>query len=529
VFAATRQRRDPQARDPHRDRQSELGPRGVRGEPVKLGHPIAASAVWQILNAAGIDPAPRLSCPTWKQVSAKMPGSQCCEHCAEIPELRKEIAELRALLGGLGRAPGDAAGSRPSQAKTEEPPAVQPLRQMLLPGPVHGAPLPQVDQESSIQDKLGLYRTLFAGRSDVYAYRWENAADGTRGWSPKRRPGTTCRLLVCDFYGGTWRLDAAAYAEAAAWAGVPAAIEISRSGEGAHVWTFFAEPVAAVDARAMGTALLREAMAIRGEMGMESYDRFFSAQDYLPRRGFGNLIALPLEGTCRKNGTTLFVDPATFKPFEDQFAFLSSIERMTRHDVVERAEELHPPMVGPSVWLHRSPLAEDPAPEVIKAELSGMLAIRRTGLPPSLRCYEESLDRLLLPRGVADRAAQLIEKAGSRLAITDLRTAPAEIEVMFSGTLRAEQRVAVDAVTAHELGVLVAPPGAGKTVMGCAVIARHQMPTLILVDRTPLVDQWKERLCEHLGLGPREIGQLGAGKKTKLTGRIDLATPRASA
>jgi hypothetical protein len=240
------------------------------------------------------------------------------------------------------------------------------------------------------------------------------------------------------------------------------------------VWTFFAEPVAVVDARAMGAALLREAMAIRGEMGIESYDRFFPAQDYLPRRGFGNLIALPLEGTCRKNGTTLFVDPATFKPFEDRFAFLSSIERMTRRDVV-----------GPEVWLHRSPLAEEPpAPEVIKAELSGMLAIRRAGLPPSLlsslkhvaslhnpefysrqriglsvwgaprmlRCYEESVDRLLLPRGVADHAAQLIEKAGSRLAITDLRSAPAELKVAFPGTLRAEQRVAVNAVAATNSG-----------------------------------------------------------------------------
>ena len=100
-------------------------------------------------------------------------------------------------------------------------------------------------------------------------------------------PDSTCRLLVCDFDGGTWRLDAAAYAEAAAWAGVPAAVEISRSGDGAHVWTFFSEPVAAADARAMGAALLHEAMAIRGEMDIESYDRLFPAQDYLPRRGFG--------------------------------------------------------------------------------------------------------------------------------------------------------------------------------------------------------------------------------------------------
>jgi hypothetical protein len=178
-----------------------------------------------------------------------MPGSQCCEHCAEIPELRKEIAELRARLDGQSDTPGDAEDSKPSQAKIEQSPAVQPPRQMVLPRPVDGAPLPKVDQESSTQDKLGLYRTLFAGRSDVYAYRWENAADGTKGWSPKRRPGTTrdnpehlpltddvitahltkdspaacglyvmltdstCRLLICDFDGGTWRLDAAAFAE----------------------------------------------------------------------------------------------------------------------------------------------------------------------------------------------------------------------------------------------------------------------------------------------------------------------------
>ncbi|MBV9444647.1 MAG: DEAD/DEAH box helicase family protein [Streptosporangiaceae bacterium] len=531
-------------------------------------------------------------------MSAEIPGSQCCEHSAEIAELRKEIAALRARLDKLTSASEDTVASQPLHATVQQRPAVRAPQQMALPRPVYGAPLPPVDQGSTLQEKLSLYRTLFAGRSDVYAYRWENVAEGTKGWAPKRRPGTTrenpeylpftddvisahltkdnpaayglyvmladstCRLLVCDFDRGTWRLDATAYAEAAAWAGVPAAIEISRSGEGAHVWTFFDEPVAAVDARAMGAALLHEAMAIRGEMGMDSYDRFFPAQDYLPRRGFGNLIALPLEGISRKNGTTLFVDPETFRPFEDQFAFLSSIERMTRRDVVERAEELQPPTVGPAVRLHRSPLAEEPPPpQTIKAELGGMLAIRRAGLPPSLlsslkhlaslhnpefysrqqiglsvwgaprmlRCYEESLDRLFLPRGVADRAARLIDKAGSHLEITDLRSTPAELDIAFAGTLRPEQKAAVDAVSAHELGVLVAPPGAGKTVMGCGVIARHRMPTLILVDRTPLVDQWKERLREHLGLGPKDIGQLGGGKKTKLTGRVDLATLQALA
>ncbi|HJY60867.1 MAG TPA: hypothetical protein VJ418_31185, partial [Streptosporangiaceae bacterium] len=209
-------------------------------------------------------------------MSAEMPGSECCEHCAEIPLLREEVAALRARLNALITLPVSVSDPLPLQAELDVA-AKTPPRQMPLFGPVHGPSLPRVDHGSSLQSKVGLYRTLFAGRSDVYAYRWENSAEGTKGWAPKRRPRTTrdnpeylplndevisahltkenpaacglyvtlpdstCCLLVCDFDGGTWRLDAAAYAEAAAWAGVPAAVEISRSGDGAHVWTFFSE------------------------------------------------------------------------------------------------------------------------------------------------------------------------------------------------------------------------------------------------------------------------------------------------
>lgn len=172
-----------------------------------------------------------------------MPGPECCEHCAEIPLLREEVAALRARLNALTTLPLSASEPLPLQAELDVA-AKTPPRQMPLFGPVHGPPLPQVDHESSLQAKVGLYRALFAGRSDVYAYRWENTAEGTKGWAPKRRPGTTrdnpeympltdevisahltkenpaacglyvtlpdssCRLLVCDFDGGTWRLDA---------------------------------------------------------------------------------------------------------------------------------------------------------------------------------------------------------------------------------------------------------------------------------------------------------------------------------
>jgi len=128
-----------------------------------------------------------------------MPGSQCCEHCAEIPELRKQIAELRARLDGLSGAPEYAESSRPAQAKIEKPYAFQQPQQMALLRPVHGAPLPQVDQESGIQDKLDLYRTLFAGRSDVYAYRRETPRMARRagrrdgGRAPPATTRITCR------------------------------------------------------------------------------------------------------------------------------------------------------------------------------------------------------------------------------------------------------------------------------------------------------------------------------------------------
>jgi superfamily II DNA or RNA helicase len=139
-----------------------------------------------------------------------------------------------------------------------------------------------------------------------------------------------------------------------------------------------------------------------------------------------------------------------------------------------------------------------------------------------VRCYTEDLEFLYLPRAMVDKAAELVAQAGSRLDVTDRRTDPPPIEVTFTATLRDRQFDAVAELARHELGVLEAPPGSGKTVMGCVLIAHHRTPTLVLVDRSPLMDQWRERLTEVLDIDPKRIGQIGGGK-TKPTGVIDLA------
>jgi len=233
----------------------------------------------------------------------------------EIERLRAENERLRKLLGMASPEPARAVsvplGSAPATQAWEP-------RLFLDPqGPTHPQP---VDGRSPPDAKVALFRSLFAGREDVYAARWESAQTGKAGWSPAvvggwanaRKPdrehlplgdgvieahltgqvhlglypllrGDTCRLLACDFDGPTWPLDAVAYVDAARVAGIPAALERSRSGDGAHVWMFFSAPVQASAARRVGAYLLREAMTVRAELDLASYDRLFPAQDFLPK------------------------------------------------------------------------------------------------------------------------------------------------------------------------------------------------------------------------------------------------------
>ncbi len=468
-------------------------------------------------------------------------------------------------------------------------------------------------------EKIVLFLDLFGTRRSVYPKRWENEKTGKSGYSPacdhEWRPGIcykpkvkcaeclhqrfppfderaveahlrgthmlgvyaigtddTCRFLAADFDGEGWRDDVLAYREAAERAGVMIAIERSRSGNGAHAWIFFAEPVQAAAARRLGTILVAKASALRPTLSLGTYDRLFPNQDTLPVGGFGNLIALPLAKMPRQQGNTLFVD-SRMEAFDDQWSYLAGLPRVSREALEKILTRIVPlaPLTssfqsGPALD-HDFALQSDAAvldlshPRIRGGMISGEVTVRldaqihlTRSLPAPVLAglrrlatfpnpvFHEKLrlrfptfdtprflfvgewhpDRLVLPRGALDQCLSLLEAAGATVAVQDRRQTGARVVWKFQGELRTEQATAVREMLKEDNGVLCAPPGAGKTVMGCALIARARTSALVLVHRTVLLDQWRETAMQFLGLKRKEIG-VWRSRSPRLTRRFDIA------
>ncbi|ASL28894.1 TOTE conflict system archaeo-eukaryotic primase domain-containing protein [Azotobacter chroococcum] len=479
------------------------------------------------------------------------------------------------------------------------------------PAPGVAAPEPS---RLSTTEKVTLFRRLFRGRMDVYPVRWEGKTSGKSGYAPacanEWRAGVcekprikcgdcgkrlliplsdaviydhlagahtvgvyplleddTCYFLAVDFDEADWRDDARAFMQSCEELGVPAALEISRSGQGAHAWVFFASRVSARDSRRLGTAIISHTCTRTRQLKLESYDRLFPNQDTMPKGGFGNLIALPLQKWPRESGFSVFVD-ADLRPHPDQWAFLAAIRPMPAHDIeptILRAtggvhpldvtfiddEDLATPWKRESASPKKLSGAMPPSLTVTlanliyfeKAQLPQALANRLIrlaafqnpefykaqamrmsvwGKPRVIGNAENFPQHIALPRGCLDAAMDLLRDNSIACDLHDERFGGEIIDVVFAGTLHLDQETAVSAMLHHDTGVLCAPTAFGKTVTAAALIARRGVNTLVLVHRTELLKQWQERLQVFLGVGKGVVGTIGGGK-AKPTGKIDIA------
>lgn len=549
----------------------------------------------------GADDAPALS-PERAALAATIQEATIQEEEARQRRLEAEHTEAKARASGL----------RAKLAMLDRPPAI------------HSESGGTIATPRSPIEKVRLFRQLFHGRDDLYPTRFLSKKTGKPGYAPacsnKWEPGLcalktggkcsectnqafrpvdddavlghlrgkhvmgvypmlpdeTCWFLAVDFDKSSWKEDVRALAETARRLGLPPLVERSRSGNGAHVWFFFSEPVAAATARKMGCHLVTETMTSRHELSMDSYDRLFPSQDTLPRGGFGNLIALPLQHGPRQEGNSVFLDEhLNAYPDDRQWSVLASVQRIDAAAVeriasdatrtgtivgVRIAEVMDDekdtlPWTRPPSGTGRVRRVQGPMPARVSAVLAQRLFLAKDGVPPSLlnqikrlaafqnpefykkqsmrlstamtprviSCAEELPKHVALPRGCRADLEELLRVHGVALDIVDERVTGSPLELRFRGKLTAVQESAARALLAHDTGVFVAPPGVGKTVIGTYLVASRACSTLILVHRRPLLDQWLAQLALFLGVDRKEVGQISGAKRTP-TGRLDVAT-----
>ena len=298
------------------------------------------------------------------------------------------------------------------------------------------------------------------------------------------------------------------------------------SGNGAHVRIFFAEPVPASNARQLGAALISQTCDRTRQLAIKSYDRFFPNQDTLPKGGFGNLIALPLQQKPRSKGFSVFVDE-NFVIYPDQWEYLSSIQRLSRLELdsaIQRSCDVRHPLDIAFIaeeeeqkpWqrsLQSFSRIPGPMPESLTLVLANQIFIAKAELPQPLAnrlirlaafqnpefykaqamrlpvwdksriacCAENFPLHISLPRGCFDAVTELLRQHNIPMDIQDERISGTEISVTFTGQLRKDQQKAITEMLKYQTGILSAPTAFGKTVMAAAIIARRKVSTLILV------------------------------------------------
>jgi len=439
-----------------------------------------------------------------------------------------------------------------------------------------------------VNQNLELFKSLFRGRDDVYAVRWEK--EGKSGYMPvyevnwtdyeshKAKGGTfkdyknkklkaindetiishfegkttmgiypllednTSFFIAVDFDELNWIDSIKKLYSTCTGLKIPAYIERSRSGNGGHLWIFFNEALPASQSRKFMFELLRHSNIISQFEKEPSFDRMFPNQEFHSGKGMGNLIALPLNGNSLRNDNSCFIDYETFKPICDQWEYLKSIEKLDLETYKAKYNEI---------------LNEDPV-EVFKSSflpglnddleivISNQIYLKRVHLNRKLiiflreqlnfynsdflvkknlgkstfqtekffKLIEERDNEITIPRGFISSLISFCRSENIQFKLIDRRQKKECVKITSEIELQDHQEDALNKTREKDFGVIVSPPGSGKTIIGLELIAEKQQPALIIVHRQQLLDQWVDRIQNFLGIPKKEIGQIGNQKNT---------------
>lgn len=439
-------------------------------------------------------------------------------------------------------------------------------------------------------ERLSLFRNLFKGREDVFALRWEKGKK--KGYMPaysydpymyrlhKQRGGTfknykdktylklddfqikkhlegtqtigiypllkdnTSAFIVADFDKEGWQEQSKQALSICREFEIPAYLERSRSGNGGHVWVFFEKPYPAVKSRKIIMGLFEQAGLFSSFDRNTSFDRLFPNQDYLSGKGFGNLIALPLQGQTLQERNSCFINTETFNAYSDQWQFLNEIKKVSTNHLDTLFENL----------FNTKATAEEITSQEFQIKLKGKITLNRNTLPLEIisflkeqlnifnadyaikkntgrsvwkteryfKLIEEKENIVEIPRGFIGKLLRFCKRNNIEHGFLDERKRLKDVLFTSSIQLLPHQNPPLEITKRKDFGIIVAPPGSGKTIMGLKIIEQKQQPALIITHRRQIAQQWAERIETFFGIPKREIGKIGQGK-AKIGKKITVA------
>lgn len=446
----------------------------------------------------------------------------------------------------------------------------------------------QIEKQSPFSkvEKIKLFKELFIANTDAYAKYWINKDGSKKGYAPvtytfqgsdyikvsdtsiqrhlegKDRIGTyavknqsMCSFLAIDLDKSSFIADARAIDKVVNTLELKAYYEISKSGNGIHIWLFFEHDVLARDARILGDMIITQAMDIADGIDMKSYDRLFPNQDFVPPDALGNLIALPLHFGSRRDNRTIFVDIETLVPYANQWDLLKNVQKIVPLKlstlIREHASLLQESSLMPWEIKKESLLLPKAITMVLfdaiyieKLHVSNSFLnllkrmasfynpefyIRQTqrrsvyNIARIISSYTINERYVILPRGLYSQLDLFVKRNKIKVHLEDKRLHVKSTKFRLHLKLRLEQTATLKKLLKHDYGVLVAPPGFGKTAIAAAIIEKRAVSTLVLVHKTNLLEQWVKRLSEYFSIDIKEVGMIGKGKK-RLTTTLDVVT-----